>query len=231
MPSLIAIALTLTLILSAQPADAAIYSYKDDSGRTVFVDDEHKIPSQYRGNTTTIQQQRDLPQAEATPEGEGEKAEPEGQVYFDRATQMKARQQAQQLERQRASQTPAMIRGNRVMVPVEVGVGNRTTHLMLLLDTGATHTVLHRASVKGLPFQGGATIDANVVGGRKIKAEKVVTQHLDIGPYILKDFPVMLISPQATGLPYDGLLGMDFLKDHPYEVNFDTEMVHWKTQP
>ena len=231
MPSLIAIALTLSLFLSAQPADAAIYSYKDENGRTVFVDDEHKIPSQYRGNSTTVQERRALPQADATSEGDGEKAEPEGQVYFDRATQMKAREQAQQLERQRASQTPAMIRGSRVMVPVVVAVGDRTAHLMLLLDPGATYTVLHRAAVKELPFQAGKATDVKVAGGRKIKAEPAMTQHLDIGPYILKDFPVMLITPQSAGLPYDGLLGMDFLKDHPYEVNFDSEMVYWKAQP
>ncbi len=224
MHAILAIALALLVSLPAVDAGAAIYTYKDENGRTVFVDDEHKVPAQYRGNASTIQEMRDLESRQA----EGVQAEPEGQSVIDRETQMRARQQVEMLDQQRAHQTPVMVRGNRVMVPVEVAVGDRTSHLMLLLDTGATHTVFHRESVKNLPFQPGEKINAKVASGRTVKSEKVVARQLEIGPFVMNDFPVMLIDHQGSALPYDGLLGMDFLKDHPHEIDYGNEMIHWK---
>jgi len=223
-----ATALTLLLLFPALDSGAAIYSYKDENGRTVFVDDGQKIPARYRGDITTIQEQRDQPEAEPQAGTEGAPVEPPAKTLVDRETQMRARQQVEMLDRERAYQTPIMVRGNRVLVPVEVAVDNSTKHLMLLLDTGATTTVLHRAAVKELPFAPGEQIAARVAGGRTVKSEKVVTRHLDIGPFIMKDFPVMLITPQGSALPFDGMLGMDFLKDHPHEIDYANEMIRWK---
>jgi hypothetical protein len=226
-----AIALAFALLLPVGNAGAEIYTYKDAQGRTVFVDDAHKIPSQYRGASSSIQERRDQPVA-VTEEGtEGEKIEPPAQSFVDRETQMRARQQADMLDRERAYQTPVMVRGNRVLVPVEIFVGNRSANLMLLLDTGATITVLHRPSVKDLSFATGEQIRAQVAGGRTVKADKTTVRLVDIGPFELKDFPVMLIDPQGANLPFDGMLGMDFLKDHPYEIDYNNEIVRWKPTP
>ena len=38
----------------------------------------------------------------------------------------------------------------------------------------------------------------------------------------------MLITPQGGGLPFDGMLGMDFLKSHPYEIDYRNEIIRWK---
>ena len=51
---------------------------------------------------------------------------------------------------------------------------------------------------------------------------------MDIGPFIIKDFPVLLITPQGSPTGFDGMLGMDFLKDHPYEIDYRNEIIHWK---
>jgi len=232
MPVIItAIALVLLIILPSGQAAAAIYSYKDASGRTVFVDDEQKIPAQFRGNTTTLQEQ--LPQSEpAKQEGDEDKpAAPPAQATVDRESQMRARQQVEMLDRKRAYQTPVMVRGSRVLVPVEVVVGNRTAHLMMLLDTGAASTVVHRPAVKELPFPSGEQIAVRVAGGRTVKSEKAIVQSLVVGPFNMKDFPVMLSSPHEPMLSYDGMLGMDFIKQHPYTIDYANEMIHWKIQP
>ena len=220
--------LALLLLVPAADAGAVIYSYKDANGRMVFVDDEQKIPPQYRDNTSAISEQRDAPAAPVGDE-KGQAAPPAMQLP-DRGTQLRARQQVEQFDRERASQTPVMIRGNRVLVPVEVGVGNRSAHLMLLLDTGATATVLHRSAVSDLVFPPGETVNATVAGGRSVKSEKVTLRYLDVGPYEMKDHPVMLITPQqGSNLPFDGMLGMDFLREHPYEVDYTNEILRWKS--
>jgi hypothetical protein len=234
MHALITVAtLILLATLSADHAAAAVYSYKDENGRTVFVDDEHRIPAQYRGSSTTLQESiaRPEPAKEEGDESTPAPAAAPAQTTNDRESQLRARQQVERLDRERAHQTPVMVRGPRVLVPVEVVVGNRTAHLMLLLDTGATITVLHRPSVKNLPFQPGEQITARIAGGRTVSSEKVITGHLDIGPFVMKDFPVVLITPQGSTLPFDGMLGMDFLKDHPHTIDYDNEIIHWKTQP
>lgn len=217
--------LALLIALPAPDLEAAIFTYKDENGRTVFVDEEHKIPARFRSGTRTIQEQRDLLSS-----GDGEEsapAEPEAQPLIDRETQLRARQAAERLDRERTLKTPVMVRGNRVLVPVEIAVGDRTSHLMLLLDTGATMTVLHRQSVKELPFLPGETINATVAGGRTVKSEKVATRYLEVGPFKMQEFPVMLITPRGSDHPFDGMLGMDFLKDHPYTVDMDNEMIRW----
>lgn len=240
---LTAIALTLIIQLPCGSAEAAIYSYKDEQGRTIFVDEEYKVPTKYRGNAAVIREQRNQPvpaaeagsedasESAAEPSGDSEAAEPPARAVVDRDTQLRARQQVEKLDRERAYQTPVMVRGNRVLVPVEIGVGNQTAHLMLLLDTGAASTILHRPSVKELPFAPGEQVSAQVASGRPVRSEKVITRFIDVGPFELKDFPVMLMTPQGSGLPFDGMLGMDFLKSHPYEIDYANEIIHWKTTP
>jgi len=241
---LTAIVLTLLILLPGGSAEAAIYSYQDEQGRTIFVDEEYKIPAKHRGNTAVIQERRSLPvpavetDSEGTPAepgaergNSGEPAEPPARTVVDRETQQRARQQVEKLDRERTYQTPVMVRGNRVLVPAEVGIGDRTAHLMLLLDTGATSTVLHRPSVKDLAFAPGEQINTQLASGRKVSLERVNTRFIDIGPFELKDFPVMLVTPQGPNFPHDGMLGMDFLETHPYEIDYTNEIIRWKITP
>ena len=152
------------------------------------------------------------------------------QQIVDRELEQQAREQARLQEKQRAYQTPVMIRGNRVMVPVEVAMGSDVTHLFLLLDTGATATVLHRGSLATLDLPAGDKVEARVAGGRTITSEKIKFKYIEIGPFREKSTYAMVIDPQGPPMPFDGMLGMDFLKDHPYRVDYDSEMLIWEIQ-
>jgi predicted aspartyl protease len=115
-----------------------------------------------------------------------------------------------------------------VLVPVEVAMGNRVAQLSLLLDTGATTTVLHRESLAGLELPSGKSFKARVAGGGTVKSEKIRFRHIDIGPFHEEKVYAMVISLQGQELSFDGMLGMDFLKTHPYQIDFQNQLINWE---
>jgi len=38
----------------------------------------------------------------------------------------------------------------------------------------------------------------------------------------------MLIDPVRSSLPFDGMLGNDFLRNHPYGIDYQKEIIFWK---
>ena len=233
-------ALTCLLLTPFAAADAAVYKYTDENGRTVFVDSESRIPARYRSGSDQVQATRPAAVATAAEGDEGgtgeskeaeesaEPEEPEARTITDRSLEQRARQEAASLDLARAYQTPVVVRGGRVLVPVEVVSGGKSAHLMLLLDDKAPDTIFYRSAVQNLPFAPGEQINLPGTGNRSIKAEKVLVGLIDIGPFELKDFPVALVTPQGGIRAFDGTLGLDFLKDHPYTINHSREMLSWE---
>lgn len=107
-------------------------------------------------------------------------------------------------------------------------MGNRTAKLSLLLDTGATSTVFHRESLKGLDLPSGKNYRARVAGGGIVKSERIKFRQIIIGPFKQKRPFAMVINVQGRDLSFDGMLGMDFLKSHPYQIDFENQMIIWE---
>ena len=215
--------LLICSVLIAGPAMAVIYKYVDDNGHLVFVDDESKIPPQHRQKTAPIKERTDNLTSEELEAYQEQLTEERS----ERLLRRKAQRETELNEQRNEHQTPVMIRGNRVMVSAEVAVRNRVAHVILLLDTGASRTVLHRPSLEKLPLKEGEKGKAQIAGGHVIPTEKVTVRYLDVGPFREKSAEIMLLDPVRPNLPYDGLLGNDFLRRHPYTIDYEKEVIYW----
>ncbi len=222
-PFSLLLALLICSVLMAGPALAVIYKYVDDNGRLVFVDDETKIPAKHRKQTEPIKERNDNMTADELKVYQEQQSEERSERLLRRRAQREAALQ----EQRREYQTPVMIRGNRVMLSAEVVVRNKVAHVILLLDTGASQTVLHRPSVEKLPIKEGDKGQAKIAGGYTIPAEKVQVRYLEVGPFREKSAEVVLLDPVSTDLPYDGLLGNDFLRKHPHRIDYEKEVIYW----
>ena len=198
---------------------AGIYKYRDANGRLIFVDDENKIPVQYRDQAASVE-------GAPAPPYVGEQGKVEKDVettnFYDQLLERRAEKQLEE------HQTPVIIEKNRVLVPVDVSMGARTVKLNLLLDTGATRTVFHRDAVSELDLPSGKNYKARVAGGGIVRSRKIKFRKIKIGPFEISRTYAMVINLEGRKVPFDGMLGMDFLKSHPYQIDYENKLITWE---
>jgi hypothetical protein len=49
-----------------------------------------------------------------------------------------------------------------------------------------------------------------------------------IGPYDMPDAPVSIIKAKGPALGFSGLLGMDFLRNVKYTVDYENQVIRWE---
>ncbi len=202
---------------------AKIYKYVDDKGTMSFVDDESKIPAKYRTKASKLKEVTDgmSPEERKTYE-DNKKAESAGKA----AAQRSAEQLRSEKESRAASVTHVNIMGNMVIVPIKVRHGRNTATLKMLLDTGASKTVIYLPALERFSFRRSELGFAQLAGGYVVPTETVEFYKVEVGPYVQKRMSIMIID-SVRNSPFDGLLGMDFLRQHKYEVDFARSVIVW----
>jgi|LGVE01.1.fsa_nt_gb hypothetical protein len=125
--------------------------------------------------------------------------------------------------------TSVKVYGNQVVVPVEISDGQRQVSARLLLDTGASKTVFHHRIVAPLRTKLLGRGWARLAGGQLIATDMVRIKTLTVGPYTWGTPTVSLIELSGQDAPFDGLLGMDFLRKHHYRIDFQQQLIHWQS--
>lgn len=117
-----------------------------------------------------------------------------------------------------------------VLVPVTFYHQGKSVTATLLLDTGATNTIISEKKAAELGLQGedvrrGST---RVADGRSVPSYEVVLDSIKVGPKELSRAPVAIIPFTGQREDYDGLLGMSFLKAFRYQVELSGQKIVWR---
>jgi len=120
------------------------------------------------------------------------------------------------------------VRGNQVLVPVEISDGYNRVNARLLLDTGASQTFFHRRTMDRLQAKPLGKGWSRLAGGQLIATDKVRLGSLKVGPHTWQNPAVYVIDNQDSGVDFDGLLGMDFLMRNHYRIDYQEQLIHWQ---
>ena len=127
-----------------------------------------------------------------------------------------------------SKQTRVLIRGNQILVPVRLGYGDREIRTMLVLDTGATRTTIFRACASELNLRKTDSATAKLADGRVVPTEIGILDYLAVGPHRLSNHDVSIIDFSGSEEVAGGLLGMNFLKNVRYDIDFERQTIDWR---
>ncbi|MDD2315968.1 MAG: retropepsin-like aspartic protease [Desulfobacterales bacterium] len=201
----------------ADRAWSEFYRYLDRNGNAHYVDDPGKIPAEYLDAQKTYSEQDDF----LSPDEKNALKQRERALEEDRDKAFE-----EQVARQ--SQTDVSIQGNRVLVPVELGCDGRTVSIQLVLDTGADMVVVDQAVSRRLGLKPIAKGKARVANGAEVDAQLAELSYIEVGPHRKTNMRVLIIDQQDGGATHSGLLGMNFLRNLDYFVDFQNQVIRWK---
>lgn len=103
--------------------------------------------------------------------------------------------------------------------------------MRMMLDTGATHTVLHEESAARLPQAEWIDTSKMQFRGNSSQHPRLLKASLVAGPGVSTGHPLMVMNLSAVRSmlagPLDGIIGMDFLASLPFTFDFRKGEWYW----
>jgi predicted aspartyl protease len=124
--------------------------------------------------------------------------------------------------------TRVLIANNRIIVPVTIGYSGREHNTSLLLDTGASITVIHNSIAEQLEINTGVKSSATVAGGGTVRTKIVDIEYIKVGPKTYKNPKIMVLRNKGSSGGLHGLLGQDFLSHFNYTIDYKNSLIVWR---
>ncbi len=243
---LVAIALYLFFLWVGMPPNlsAEFYKYVDEEGHIFYVDKLEKVPEAYRDQIQVYREkydnlseadrsqvlQREREQNRQLEQAQQRQIEEQLQQMQQSGKKEKKRQAAQaKQQRAQRMQTKVIVDDNRILVPVTLTNNGIEVIAHLLLDTGASQIVLHREVADQLNLIAVKKGRAQVAGGQNIYVETGEVGSFKVGPFKMQKTTVLIISHEGQSVPYSGLLGMNFLKNVQYTIDYRNQIIRWQS--
>jgi predicted aspartyl protease len=189
---------------------AEFYKYVDKDGKVHFVDGIDKIPMEYRDDLNVYKEKEDHPsEKQPKPEEKRRHSQTTDQKYL------------------KNPETKVTIIGNQVIVPVTLGYNGKEVQTSLLLDTGASILALHQDIADQLLVRTFKKTKAQLAGGQIIDTEIARLSYVKVGPYKKTDLDAGIIKDKNFLTNYKGLLGMNFLRNLEYHIDFKRQVIKW----
>jgi len=218
------IPLGILLLILPISGYAEFYKYETEDGRVYYVDDLTKIPPKYRNQLKIYKEKYDhLSETERIRmlEKERQKAE---QAVLEEQRKRRALEKEKYLQ---SLKTKVVIQDNQILVPVRLGYNGKEIIIPLLLDTGASIIVLHKQFAEALNLVIEQKGLSRMASGKVIQSELAKVDYIKLGPFRMESVSVVVIKHQGPPVKFSGLLGMNFLRNVNYKIDYKNQVIHW----
>lgn len=182
----------------AIPALAEYYKYTDRNGIIFWVDDEKKIPPHYRD--------------------QDRKAPPKDKPGTDPVVTV---------EKQKRY-TKVNIINNQIIVRVVLVNKGRKIAANMILDTGASSTILYPGLARKLGMNRNkvAAGYSKIADGSRVASYMTKIDYIQVDDSVLRNTEVVIM-PSMSDLGAEGLLGNSYLKYFHFMIDYNKQMVVW----
>lgn len=124
-------------------------------------------------------------------------------------------------------ETRVLIGGNTVLVPVKLGHGGKEISTWLVFDTGAFMTTLHKSVGDHLGVSKVTSAKSTIADGTVIDTQQATLDYMIVGPYRMNNVQAMIIDHKNDTNINKGLLGMNFIRNVDYKIDFARKVIKW----